>query len=363
MKTSFVFRKVGQQQWNTWEPAQAVWLLQELDRPMADGGLGPNPEEPESFMPGRFTPGSMDTPWLMSTIEQWRGAAEQEVGTGPDTGMYEVGGVILERNPSSGEFNNYITAVKDPYANPFAVSSKESARGNLLIFDEEVDRSNRMIYEIKSERMNTDGRDAAVATAARGAMKRTLKKVPNDLLELPNTLGAMFISEAARLSLMLPLGMMLLDLIESQVMYGQTIPKPYTWSKLMKYKGDGEDRLTKAKLAGGKHPMMHENTIKQAKNFGSEFNVVTLRSVSILVAWLHMRLRKVASPWETQIISERIDVSIPMKDPNPLPRPIPNQQKKQFEQKLQGTNQHALFYTEAIRPALQARSSTLDLLL
>ena len=115
MKTSFNFynritRKGSE--FSTWEPTQVVWFLMQLNKPNRDAGLGPDAEPPASFMPGRFTPGSMETPWTMNTIEQWRGAADQEITSEPDTGLYEVGGVLLERNPSVGEFNNYDVTAK-----------------------------------------------------------------------------------------------------------------------------------------------------------------------------------------------------------------------------------------------------------
>ena len=357
MKTSLVFRKKGTTDWFTWEQAHVVWLLQQLNVANEDGGLGPDPEEPEHFHLYPHAPGSMMTPWTMRTIEQWRGAAAQNIGGGYDTGMYEVGGVMLERNPSEGAFNNYITAVKDSVRNPLAVSRKESPRGNLLIFDEDADRSEKMIYEIKCERLNAEGRDQEVAALARSLMKREVRDVPRRLLELPNTLGAMFISEVARLPLMLPLGIMMLDLMEADVVYGRTTPKHYTWKKLMSYTGPevGQGRLQAAQLYGGKHPMMHENTIKQAKVFAESYNMVTLRSISVVVAWLHVYLKSNACAWETLV--EREDrASFDLVNP----RAITRTQLKQFGQRLGGGSPHAEFYTSAVKPALLRRSGTLD---
>jgi hypothetical protein len=356
MKTSFEFRRKNEVKWSPWLPAHAVWLLEQINTPVGKGGLGPNPMPPKSFMPGKFRPGSMETPWTMETIDEWCGAASQVVEGGYDTGLYEVGGVMLERNPSSGDFSNYITAVKDSIASPLAVSRKVSPRGNLLIFDDDADRSNKMIYEIKCERMNTEGRDAEVAKIGREVMQRTRKSVPGDLIELPNTLGAMFISEAARLPLMLPLGLMMLDLMEAEVHYGKAGVKPYTWKKLMSYtKDDGEGRLTKAKLAGGKHPMMHENTINQAKTFSETFNVVTLRSVSILVKWLDTYVARAASGWEMRVVSEAMEVATAQRGA------ITKTQKVQFEEKLRSQSPHATFYGAVVKPALLKRSQTLDL--
>ena len=199
---------------------------------------------------------------------------------------------------------NYITAVIDGIQNPLAVSRKVSTRGNLLRFDDDADRSQKTIYEIKCDRLNADGRDSEVATIGRDLMQRRIKAVHQDLIELPNTLGAMFIAEVNRLPLMLPLGLMLLDLIEAKVHYGKGEAKPYTWKKMMSFAKGGENSLEESKLVGGKHPMMHENSIKQAKVFSSAFNQVTMRSVSVLVAWLHMYLRSEDSNWQTEVVSE-----------------------------------------------------------
>ncbi|NRD51771.1 MULTISPECIES: hypothetical protein [Corallococcus] len=271
---------------------------------------------------------------------------------------------MLERNSSTGKFRDYITAVIDSVRNPFAVSRSETARKNLIIFDEDADRSNKTIYEIKHERMATEGRDRELAQVARRVMKRECKEVQQDILELPNTLGAMFISETSRLPPMLPLGIMMLDLIEARVAYGTVTPKLYTWKKLMTYAGDGGDqRLQYAQLYGGKHPMMHQNTVKEAKNFSNEYNMVTLRSISILVTWLHIYLRINPAQWETRVIrADRQALFTPGHA-----RPIPGQALKQFatnikNNNIKNNNMHALFYNEAIRPALMRRSGTLDIL-
>ncbi len=361
MKTGLVFRRIGTEKWADWEPEHVVWLLRQLNAPLADGGLGPDLKEPEAFPCYPHAPGSVETPWKMKTIEQWRGAAAQQVGTGFNTGMYEVGGVLLERNPSEGDFNNYITAVVDPIRHPLAVAREVSPRGNLLIFDGPQDRSNRTIYEIKCDRLRADGRDQEVAALARRVMKGKAK-VSRDLIELPNSLGAMFISEVARLPLMLPLGIMMLDLMEANVHYGRTTPKRYTWRKLMSYTKDedGEERLTQAKLYGGKHPMMHEKSINQAKAFSECYNMVTLRSISILVEWLHTYLKRRPCGWETRV--KRADrTSFDVK----RPASIKAQALKQFDQLLRSRatrKPHGEFYSTAIMPALRARSQSLDLL-
>lgn len=244
MKTSFVFRnriKDAESNYYAWEPAQVVWLLTKLNTPISEGGLGPNSEAPSSVFPELFQPGSVETPWTMSTIEEWRGAADQNITAEPNTGFYEVGEVLLERNPSDAAFANYVTAVKDPIRNPLAVARGLSSRGLALQFGEEADRSKKTIYEIKCDRLKADGRDSEIATIGRSLMTRQTKTTPGDLIELPNTLVAMFISEVTRLPLMLSLGLMLLDLIEAKVHYGQTEAKQYTWKKMMSYaKGGGQ---------------------------------------------------------------------------------------------------------------------------
>ncbi len=129
--------------------------------------------------------------------------------------------------------------MKDPIRNPLAVARGLSSRGLALQFGEEADRSKKTIYEIKCDRLKADGRDSEIATIGRSLMTRQTKTTPGDLIELPNTLAAMFISEVTRLPLMLSLGLMLLDLIEAKVHYGQTEAKQYTWKKMMSYAKGG----------------------------------------------------------------------------------------------------------------------------
>lgn len=388
MKTALTFRSSNGDQQGEWTFQHSLWLLGEMNRPLSEGGLGPDPEPPSSVaydITGYgFTPGSAKTPWTMRTVNEWMGASKQaiEAGIGLNAAaFYEVGGILLERNPSTGGYANYITAVVDTIANPLVPVYEESPRGMPLMFHGQVDRTDRTIYEIKCERLNATGRDREVAAMARAVMKRERKTVPRDLLELPNTLGAMFISEVARLPMMLPLGLMLLDLIEAGVHYGTTTPKQYTWDKMMKYIDpalSAEERLDQSKLIGGKHPMMHENSIKQAKSFffytetgraetGYAVNPVSRRSVSILVAWLHMYFRssachwKVGQDWGTLVHSDRVA------------RPdTPLDLKRDFVKKLPGITPGfsskaspavAAFYTQAVLPAIRRRSGTLDCLL
>jgi hypothetical protein len=383
MKTALHFSRQDGSDPQVWTFEHGIWLLGEMNRPLSKGGLGPNPKQPKSVALelgfGRYSPGSVETPWTMSSIEEWYGASQQIIGSREDEGFYEVGGVLLERNASSGDYANYFTAVVDPISNPMVPVYEWSPRGQSLLFHQPVDRSTRTVYEVKCERMNTDGRDREVAEIARAVMKRECKSLPKNLWELPNTLAAMFISEVTRLPLMMPLGLMLLDLIEAGVCYGTHHPKQYTWGKMMKYIDPtlgAQQRLSQAKLVGGKHPMMHENSIKQAKEFlGNTFNLdddeyavgyavnaVTRRAVSVIVAWLHMYFRRQASNWITTVGREDIRAN---SNPTALKKTqvrqlpgIPNSLNTGKQSQIVNA-----FYTEAIVPALRSRASSLDLLL
>ncbi len=93
--------------------------------------------------------------------------------------------------------------------------------------------------------------------------------------------------------------------------------------------------------------MMHENSIKQASDYASAFNLVTLRSVSVVVAWLHMYLRSEKSNWETRVISENRsgfnDTVIKKKSLEQFELNLSSNVKKFIN--------HAAFYEEAVKPA------------
>jgi len=70
---------------------------------------------------------------------------------------------------------------------------------------------------------------------------------------------------------MLPIGLMLLDLIEVGARYGAGSNKGYTFEALLAGKSANQDG-TIDRATGGKHPMCHDNSIKQANTMFESFN-------------------------------------------------------------------------------------------
>jgi hypothetical protein len=172
---------------------------------------------------------------------------------------------------------------------------------------------------------------------------------------------------------MLPIGLMLLDLIEMGVQYGTGTKNPqkvYTWEKMMSDPGNPKDRLW-----AGKHPMLHDATQNQATTMIETFNPVTKKAVSITVAWLACYLH--ASPnWTVTILREAPspkdrDKGIKMGG-DQLNKGKLNQIGSAVQQATQRMNVDVKpplranpydFYVDVVKPALERRCATLDCLL
>lgn len=313
MKTTLYFRRNGETEWNVLDPLMMVWMLQKLP------DVVPEPLSGE---------GTERSPWTLSTIGQWAEAASQTIAersaprfanleeinryklenpnwnqqTSKD--LYLIGGHLLERNPTTGAYANYITDVADASKAIDEPSKGTSASGRTRSFPaHKRDEDPRTVYAVKADRLvkamtATGATDQQITQQARELMKGSFRMRTAYNPELPGTLGAIFIAEVAREKRMLPLGLMLLDLIECGVKYGERsgLNKQYTWEKLMMNPDDPGDRRW-----GGKHPMLHDDTQIQARRMFEEFNAVTHKSVSILTAWLSLRLRKTAMNWEVTV--------------------------------------------------------------
>src|SRR5262245_34843007 len=104
MKTEFYFKKTGGDKWECFDGVTMVYVLQKMPAVAQ--------EPPEGN-------GTERTPWMMKTVGQWAGAAQQVIaprpsGPGPTAktaeeilkmkqeyrgDLYVIGGQIIERNP------------------------------------------------------------------------------------------------------------------------------------------------------------------------------------------------------------------------------------------------------------------------
>jgi hypothetical protein len=292
--------------------------------------------------------GAEINPFRLNSIGQWAKAAATQTVKGFD--LYAIGGQIIERNPA-GQYADYMTDVVE--AVPVVGYKDVSTAGRPRSFPSPDRRDTTPIYRKKYERIvaSVDTLDnVKVAKQMRELLKGTQKMNIVYSAELPGTVASMFLAEVYRAPVMLPIGLMLLDLIEKQVVYGREDKKTYTIEKMMSDLNNPGDRIS-----GGKHPMLHDNTINQADQMFQALNPVTRKAVSITTAWLTYYLRNELQ-WKVSPIREVSDYSVK----GSLPKLI-----KTFNQNLQtdeSSNRNG-FYLAKVQPALQKRSSTLDCLL
>jgi hypothetical protein len=211
------------------------------------------------------------------------------------------------------------------------------------------------VYRYKFERIKaaTDGNDAEVAQQIRALLAGGMNSTDPDLGGLPGIVAALFLAEVHRAPVMLPVGLMLLDLIERQVIYGKDGTKTYTIEKMMSDPGQPGDRLW-----GGKHPMVHDGTINQAASMFTGLNAVTKKTVSIMCAWLNAYLqRNYAHVWTVETTRAARDYNF---GNTSLPKRLKN-----VEYNIEkGVDSPAYrFYRSAVEPALKKRVKTLKCLL
>jgi hypothetical protein len=301
--------------------------------------------------------GTEVSPFCLNSIGQWAKAAAEVTAKGRD--LYVIGGQIIERNPA-GEYANYMTDVLE--AIPVADFKEVSSAGRPRRFSS-PDRSDRTpIYRKKYERIGTSGLDdVKLAQQMRELLKGAQRMDIAYSDELPGLAAAMFLAEVCRAPVMLPIGLMLLDLIEKQVRYGRDGSKIYTIEKMMSDPTKPSDRIS-----GGKHPMMHDGTINQAKVMFQALNPVTKKTVSIATAWLDYYFKSDCT-WRVTMIKDKAEYTIN----GSLPQKFKEFDKvlakskapdKEIDKKPAGGNRMRI-YLEAIRPALERRCSTLDCLL
>jgi hypothetical protein len=324
--------------------------------------------------------GTEARPWRMETVNQWAGAAQQKIASSPSgkpVGMsatevlkamesykprgdlYIIGGQLIERNPSSGGFANYTSDVVEavPMISQTGTEPKfgTTDTGRPRYFPS-PDRSDKTpVYARKYGRIaETMTRlsitDKKLAQQGRALLNgaQSLTIAPNE--ELPGTIAALFIAEVSREKRMLPIGLMLLDLIEVGARYGAGSNKEYTFEALLAGQGASQDS-TIDRSTGGKHPMCHDDSIKQAKTMFESFNPVTQKSVSVLVASLSLYLRQQPSDWRISGVGRTADVK------------ISKRQLTQVESNVAATSAKGMFYEKAVKEALQKRCDTLDCLL
>ncbi len=346
MKTGLKIQRKAGTVAKDFTPAMLAWSLEQM---------GPVATDP---VPGD---GTEVRPFRMSTIGQWAQAAATQTAKGKD--LYVIGGHIIERNPA-GEYADYMTDVIDAVpmiGEPVTGHSTVNRPRSFM----SPDRKDPLpIYRQKYERMDKSHLDLDNRQLARQA--RQLLKGAQDMsifrtLELPGTLAAVFLAEVYRERRMLPIGLMLLDLVEVGVSYGtgtETPQKVYTWEKLMSNPGNKKDRIS-----GGKHPMLHDQTQTQASQMFNAFNPVTKKSISILVAWLHCYLKS-DPQWSTWVVRN----SIGSKD-TLGPKKFQQIGISMSDSASRGLDPATLrdnpydFYNSAVKAALDHRCQTLDCLL
>jgi hypothetical protein len=328
--------------------------------------------------------GTEARPWRMETVNQWAGAAQQKIASRPSgkpVGMsatevlkamesykprgdlYIIGGQLIERNPSTGGFANYTSDVVEavPMISQTGTKPKfgTTDMGRPRYFPS-PDRSDKIpVYTSKYGRIAktmtllsiTDKKLAQQGRALlNGAQSLTI--APNE--ELPGTIAALFIAEVSREKRMLPIGLMLLDLIEVGARYGAGSNKGYTFEALLAGKSASPDG-TIDRSTGGKHPMCHDSSISQANTMFESFNPVTQKSVSVLVAWLSLYLRQRPSDWRISGVGRTADVKFNTKRLK--------QEEENVAKTIAAASAKGMFYEKAVKEALQKRCDTLDCLL
>ena len=252
--------------------------------------------------------GNAAAPFEMNTIGAWAAAAAAK--TRADHDLYLIGGQLIERN-APGEYGDYITAVESAAIVPGqAKRPGYSTVGRRRLFPS-PDRSDKTtIYRAKAKRITDDPAvkgDVDTVKQIRELLRGAQSMPVSPIRELPATTASMFLAETSRQPAMLPVGLMLLDLIEAQVIFGMSQSKTYTIENLMSNPADEGDRLW-----GGKHPMFHDGTISDGARMFDSFNPVTKKSVSIATAWLYCYAKTHASArWNVKVSRE----------PGPVPGP------------------------------------------
>lgn len=300
------------------------------------------------------------SPFRMRTIGQWAKAAATSTQKGAD--LYLIGGHIIERNPP-GEYGDYTTDVVEPYKGLGEFPNKTSTADRPRSFPAPNRSDPKPVYRLKFERILanlTEFDDVRVARQMRELLKGDQRLAVIESFELPGTVAAMFLSEVKRAPIMLPIGLMLLDLIEKEVVHGSAPTEIYTVEKMMSDPEKPEDRVS-----GGMHPMMHDRSINESKTMFEAMNLVTSKVVSILTSWLFTYIHD--NPIYTIELLDTIDETrktrAKAKEPE-LKSPI-NKFLTAYDQNLVKDPEIARnqFYTDLIKPALERRCATLDCLL
>jgi hypothetical protein len=240
--------------------------------------------------------GTTDMPYTMNSIKSWKAAANLK---SPSLSYYQIGNMLLEKNPNNGCYANYIYAIDQFRA--ICKKSQQTPLGKYPYFFNRNPTPKNPVYKMKAEDLTRYGNDIQLVKIARQLMKgeQVNKDYPD---ELPNTIATLFISEVSRSAMMLPIGLMLLDLIEAGIKYGKEGKKSYTWSNILF--NDSRDQLTNPDILGlgGKHPMTCTGSVKMAKKAFDGYSIVNLRAISILTAWLHAYIQQYhANIWETSV--------------------------------------------------------------
>lgn len=306
--------------------------------------------------------GTSTAPFQMESIGQWATAAARKTTAEHD--LYKIGKQWIERVPSETDrgpssYGDYVTAVSGPeilkHRNPDdTLNDGHSNAGRGRVFDSP--KVGIPIYQTKYNRFlaSSEGSHAfdnkRMAKQARAILKGA--DISDDLAaELPGTVAALFLAEVARSPQMLPIGLMLLDLIEVGATYGnRSAKKAYTFEKMMVESSkphSGKHRFPR----GGKHPMVHNGTIKEAREMFNEFNSVSARSASIVSAWLGCYL------------SNNEEFTVKVRTPTSRPKLGQNVIKQFDRDSARAKGGSWPFYNAVIKPALALRCATLDCML
>jgi hypothetical protein len=306
--------------------------------------------------------GTSTAPFRMASIGQWAVAAANKTTTGHD--LYKIGRQWVERVPSEDDrgpssYGDYVTAVSGPEIRQprkpgDTLDDGYSNAGRARAFDSP--KKGIPIYQTKYNRFlaNAEGppalNDKRMAKEARAILKGA--DISDDVAqELPGTVAALFLAEVARAPQMLPIGLMLLDLIEVGATYGRrSTKKTYTFERMM-VESEKPPSNTRRFPLGGKHPMVRNGTIKEAKGMFDSFNSVSARSASIVSAWLGCYL------------SNDQKFTVKVRTPTKHPK-LGQGVMKQFDSNRGRANGSSWnFYREVIELALMRRCATLDCML
>lgn len=259
--------------------------------------------------------GSSSAPFNMRSIGQWAKAASES--TREDYDLYRIGGQWIERSPP-GEYGNYITALARPDKNIAApapavdasanagdeanvdadddtivssvldsvvdsVATTEqkhfrSNTGRMRLFESPSKKEKKDVYRIKYERFKKQLAtvdDKELAKQARGILKGEQGMSNYPAHELPGTVGSLFLAEVSRSAPMLPVGLMLLDLIEVGACYGAT-RKPYTFEKMMSDSKSGSRKSSAGSRTGIPPSPTRSEKVRRPKNAISSSAQITL---------------------------------------------------------------------------------------